>query len=153
MEAGNADIPVFYQTIENSPLPLEMAEQLNYCAALNVPEYGKQFFDLHRMNWNEMKQVNQHFTFIKKKENFLTEHHTGAFDLIYYDAFDPATQPEMWTADAFRKIYDVMADNAVLLTYCSKTVVRKAMEAVGLLVEKIPGPHGKREIVRAYRRQ
>jgi hypothetical protein len=71
------------------------------------------------------------------------------FDLVYFDAFGPLTQPELWSADSFTKIASIMKTGAVLTTYCSKSVVRKTMAGAGLQVKKIQGPYGKREMVRA----
>jgi tRNA U34 5-methylaminomethyl-2-thiouridine-forming methyltransferase MnmC len=70
-------------------------------------------------------------------------------DIVYYDAFDPAVQPELWEEDVFWQLIDGLAPGAVLVTYCCKAAVRRAMEAVGFIVEKLPGPSGKREILKA----
>jgi tRNA U34 5-methylaminomethyl-2-thiouridine-forming methyltransferase MnmC len=73
-------------------------------------------------------------------------------DLIYFDAFSPEKQPELWSADVFKKMYDLLADGGILTTYCSKSFVRRNMQEVGFKVEKLQGPRGKREMVRAMKR-
>jgi tRNA U34 5-methylaminomethyl-2-thiouridine-forming methyltransferase MnmC len=72
--------------------------------------------------------------------------------IIYFDAFAPAAQPDLWTKEVFEVLYAILKDNGILVTYCSKGVVRRAMQAAGFAVEKVPGPVGKREIVRAIKK-
>jgi tRNA U34 5-methylaminomethyl-2-thiouridine-forming methyltransferase MnmC len=71
------------------------------------------------------------------------------FFLIYFDAFDPKVQPELWTKEVFEKLYSMMIEDGILVTYCSKAAVGRAMQAAGFKVEKIPGPLAKREMLRA----
>jgi tRNA U34 5-methylaminomethyl-2-thiouridine-forming methyltransferase MnmC len=73
------------------------------------------------------------------------------FHVIYFDAFAPGSQPELWTPEIFNKMYDLTLPGGVLVTYCSKGEVRRAMTQAGYLVEKLPGPSGKREMVRCIR--
>jgi len=70
--------------------------------------------------------------------------------LVYYDAFDPVVQPELWTAAVFERLAGQLAPGALLVTYCCKGSVRRALQAAGFRVEKRVGPPGKREIVRAW---
>ena len=76
---------------------------------------------------------------------------TGNFDVVYYDAFAPSTQPELWERATFQKIYDAMRVGGVLVTYCAKGVVKRTLRDIGFTVEGIPGPPGKREMTRAYK--
>ena len=71
------------------------------------------------------------------------------FDVIYFDAFSPEKQPEMWSEELFKKLYLCASYDAVMTTYCAKGAVRRAMKAAGFTVERLPGPPGKREIMRA----
>ena len=73
------------------------------------------------------------------------------FDLVYFDAFAPEKQPELWTEDLFSRIFLSMRSDSILTTYSSKSMVRHNLEAAGFWVEKIPGPPGKREMTRAYK--
>jgi tRNA U34 5-methylaminomethyl-2-thiouridine-forming methyltransferase MnmC len=75
----------------------------------------------------------------------------GKFDLVYYDAFSPAVQPELWTEEVFRRLYAVMNLKGVLVTYCSKGTVQRALSAAGFHVEKYKGPKGKREMLIAHK--
>ena len=70
-------------------------------------------------------------------------------DVVYFDAFAPNKQPELWTEEVFRKMAGLMAPGGLLVTYCAKGAVRRAMQAAGLEVERLPGPPGKREMLRA----
>ena len=81
-------------------------------------------------------------------EALLNERH---YHLVYFDAFSPETQPELWTQEVFEKVYRSLVAEGVLVTYCSKGIVRRALTAAGFKVEKVPGPHGKREITRAIK--
>jgi tRNA U34 5-methylaminomethyl-2-thiouridine-forming methyltransferase MnmC len=75
------------------------------------------------------------------------------FKLIYFDAFAPNAQPELWTKEIFEKMFAMLEPEGVLVTYCSKGDVRRAMQAAGFNVEKLPGPKGKREMIRARKNQ
>ena len=142
-----------YTAIELFPVTVELALKLNY------PElYGNRsrevFEKIHRASWNEKIQITQHFSLTKIQTDFTAidfmQINGGIrFDVIYFDAFSPEKQPEMWSADMFRKLYHCAEDNAVLTTYCAKGAVRRAMLAAGFTVERLPGPPGKREILRA----
>ncbi|MDC3346951.1 MnmC family methyltransferase [Schleiferiaceae bacterium] len=76
----------------------------------------------------------------------------GAFDLIYFDAFAPSAQPELWSDGVFENMYRVLATGGVLTTYCAKGVVKRSMKAAGFEVEALPGPPRKREMTRAWKR-
>ncbi|NOX87053.1 MAG: SAM-dependent methyltransferase, partial [Chlorobi bacterium] len=73
----------------------------------------------------------------------------GTFDVVFFDAFSPAVQPEMWTEEIFSKIALSMKPGGVLTTYSTKGTVKRALKANGFTIEKLPGPPGKREILRA----
>ena len=79
--------------------------------------------------------------------------HKTKFHLIYFDAFAPNAQPELWAKEIFEKMYSLLQPNGILVTYCSKGDVRRAMQAAGFKVEKLPGPKGKREMIRAIKTQ
>jgi tRNA U34 5-methylaminomethyl-2-thiouridine-forming methyltransferase MnmC len=110
------------------------------------------FNELHESAWNLPQIVSTGFELFKRREDITDVSFRNRYDLVYFDAFDPATQPGVWTQKIFKKIFDVMNDNAVLVTYCSKGSVRRAMQDAGLIVEKLAGPKGKREIVRATKK-
>ncbi|NLI71784.1 MAG: tRNA (5-methylaminomethyl-2-thiouridine)(34)-methyltransferase MnmD [Bacteroidales bacterium] len=136
-----------YIGIELYPIPVEKALQLNYPEFLN--EDSSFFNKIHISPWNEAVQIMENFTLTKLNADFTKLDLEGQFDVIYFDAFSPEKQSEMWSDKMFKKLYLCAFENAVMTTYCSKGVVRRGMESVGFSVEKLPGPPGKREILRA----
>lgn len=148
-EAEASQRPTHYHTTDLHPISEATAAGLNYPETLGGAEV---FRAIHAAPWGKAVCITEAFT--------LTKHHLdatsaelplGPFHAIFFDAFAPNVQPELWTPDMFTRIHAVMHPGALLTTYCSKGVVRRAMQAAGLIVEKLPGPPGKREIVRARR--
>lgn len=146
LEAQQLQTPVHYTAVETTPLSLEEVATLNYPARVG----GATIFQkLHKAHWNKEVAIGTYFTLHKQQQhlqNFETSHR---FHLVYYDAFAPNAQPELWTEAIFKKLFHLMQPGGVLVTYCSKGAVRRALQAAGFTVEKIPGPPGKREMVRA----
>lgn len=138
-------IHIYYDAVELYPVTTVEAEALNYGKQLQASALQEQ---IHNSNWGEAIAVTPNFTLTKHHsalKDFRTE---DAYDIIFFDAFDPLSQPELWTAEVFRKLYDMTVAGGILTTYSSKSVVRKALQEAGYHVTKHPGPHGKREIVR-----
>ena len=107
---------------------------------------------LHRTGWNEDAAITPFFQ-LHKSNGLLLQMNAGKlFHLIYFDAFAPDAQPDLWTETVFKKMYNLLFTGGVLVTYCSKGAVRRALLAVGFVVEKLPGPPGKREMLRAVKR-
>jgi len=143
---------VYYETLELYPLSLEEIDSLNYPSILQYEDGKEIFHALHRSKWNEIQQITDNF--ILHKRQISTIHATylsNTFNLVYFDAFSPEVQPDMWTRDMFESIYCSMKNGSILLTYCTKGIVRKTVTAVGFVIEKLPGPIGKREILRAIK--
>jgi tRNA U34 5-methylaminomethyl-2-thiouridine-forming methyltransferase MnmC len=146
LEAEREQIPIHYTAVEKFPLKLEEVAPLNYGVA-NKPVFQK----LHACPWETDVAVNPYFT-LHKHRGSLQDFTAGLpFDIIYFDAFAPTAQPELWTDAIFSKLFGMLNPGGILVTYCSKTVVRRAMQAGGFTVTKIQGPRGKREMVRAIR--
>ncbi len=134
---------VRYTTIEKFPLNKEVYEAIHYGTDREL------YLELHQTEWEKDVLIHNHFTLQKTHntlEKFESKH---TFNLVYYDAFGPPAQPEMWTPELFKKIYDMMAAGGVLVTYCAKGQVRRDLQSCGFLVERLPGPPGKREMLRA----
>jgi len=145
--AGTNNVHVHYTTLETAPLQKEVYQALNY-ASQDLPA-EQSFLALHNAAWSHSSSINKNFT-LEKKQISIQEFSSNAdFDLVYYDAFGPPTQPEMWIADIFSKLYSLMSSGGVLVTYCAKGEVRRNMQAAGFAVERLPGPPGKREMLRA----
>jgi tRNA U34 5-methylaminomethyl-2-thiouridine-forming methyltransferase MnmC len=151
IEATDKKTKVYYVAVENDPLIKEEISTLNYSETL---KHAELFQSIHQASWNEDIELNEFFTLRKVNEDIinysikvLTE--AEGFHLIYYDAFAPTAQPELWTEEISKKLYSMLLPGGILVTYCSKGSVRRAMQAAGFVIEKILGPPGKREMVRA----
>jgi tRNA U34 5-methylaminomethyl-2-thiouridine-forming methyltransferase MnmC len=149
IHAEKANQKIYYETVDNFPLETGFFEKLNYCEQLNRPELKPLFFQLHHSKWNQEISIGFFFT-IKKMNTMLQPYvFNKTFDIIFYDAFAPNAQPELWTEEIFKKLFSALSQNGLLLTYCSKGIVQRAMRAAGFVVEQLPGPPHKREILRA----
>jgi tRNA U34 5-methylaminomethyl-2-thiouridine-forming methyltransferase MnmC len=145
-EARQQQQAVLYTAIELFPLSPEEMVQLNYGQLLQ-DQPG--FLAIHQANWEEAIALDPYFTLKKHQSSLLTLEGVNDVTCIYFDAFSPTYQPELWTETVFQQLYNLLLPGGILVTYCSKSVVRKAMATTGFRVEKIPGPWGKREMVRA----
>lgn len=146
MEAEKTGTPIHYTTVETSPLTVEEASVLNYPETLGRADLFQQ---LHRCKWNEDIALSDLFTLKKVQTGLFRFSAAHRFDAIYYDAFAPSAQPELWTKEVFEKLFAMLNEGGVLVTYCAKGDVRRAMMAAGFAVKKLPGPPGKREMLRA----
>lgn len=143
---ANEQNPVHYITLEKYPLDSDLTSQLNYNKLVDK--------DLYRLileaEWNNPVAITPYFTLEKRSADYLTADLPSGIDVVYFDAFAPEKQPEMWSAETFGRLVNTMNSGAVLTTYCSKGVIRRLLESLGLTVERIAGPAGgKREILRA----
>lgn len=151
LDAEQLQRKIHYETVEAYPLEISMVQRLNYCDTLQQPIWKPVFESLHTCGWNKRELISPFFSF-KKVNTLLTEYAASEpVNVIYYDAFAPNAQPELWTSAIFKQMLQMLAPDGVLVTYCSKGDVRRAMLSAGFLVEKIPGPPGKREMLRAMR--
>jgi tRNA U34 5-methylaminomethyl-2-thiouridine-forming methyltransferase MnmC len=152
IESQKAQLQVFYHALEPFPLKREEYKVLNYPALLNQQGLQEVFLKFHESEWNKDIEMAAGFVF-RKEHKTLQEIDLKPcfFDLVYYDAFGPDTQPELWQQQLFEKVSEAMKPGALLTTYCAKGIVRRAMRASGLAVEKLPGPLGKREMTRAVK--
>lgn len=148
LEANASQRRIRYHTTELHPIPEPVAATLNYPDLLGHREI---FAALHTSPWDEATEISPHFTLHKHLLDATQALPPGPFHCIYFDAFGPEVQPALWTEAMFARIREAMHPGAILTTYCSKSAVRRAMQAAGLVVEKLPGPYGKRDIVRARR--
>ncbi len=144
---------VKYHAIEKYPLPKEVYEELNY-DSLMKNRSSEIFSVLHKTPWNQELEISNFFHLHKMEGDLLDMNFDllPDFDLIYFDAFSPEKQPELWEMVVFERLFDKMKNNSILVTYCAKGMVRRRLQAVGFEVERIPGPPGKREMIRAIKR-
>lgn len=144
--------PVFYDAIEAFPLKKSVTDQLDY-PSLFPEEWNRELFDrIHQAGPDQTLNIKNNFfirCFFQKLQ--LVNLKEDTYHVVYFDAFGPDTQPEMWTPEIFEKVAASMKSGGRLVTYCVKGTVKRAMRAAGLKVEKLPGPPGKREMSRAIK--
>ena len=141
---------ISYFAIEAYPIEQSEAAVLNYPKILKTDP--KAFLQMHEKT-EEIIKIGERFILQKQFDKLeLIEFAKEQFDVVFFDAFSPDVQPELWTEDIFRKIFDSMKMNAVLTTYSCKGIVKRALKSAGFQIEKLPGPPGKREFLRAVKR-
>jgi len=157
---------IHYTAVEAFPLPAAVTDKLNYFEYFGKP-LQPVFQAMHSCPWFEnvlllpepsthadsvaMRKDKGTFVLYKIEADLLELQLDGSYDLIYYDAFSPTHQPELWTFEVLQKIYDASKKGAILVTYCSNNHVKKTLEAVGFTVESLPGAAGRREMIRAVK--
>ena len=151
MHLVNNEVLVNYEGVEAYPVsPIEI-EQLNYIDQLDALDF-KDFFDqMHAMEWEKSISLSRKFTLKKRKQDFAEIDDRSRYDLIYFDAFGARVQAELWGETIFLKMINALKPGGILVTYAAKGSVRRAMQAVGFTVERLPGPPGKREMLRAIK--
>ena len=150
-KAGNFD-SIRYYAIEKFPLDWEQVEQMKYGVFLNLSTAEKETFrNMHQSPWNVPSAYGDNFTLYKIKTDLKDYQPSVLFDLVYFDAFAPAVQPELWEETVFKRLGQTMKPGSILVTYCAKGEVRRRLQRSGFSVERLPGPPGKREIIRATR--
>lgn len=144
---------IHYHSLEKYPLVEEEWQALNWPELFDEkPEYRDFYHELHSAPWNQEHALRPNFNLWKIAANLKTHSAKAAYyDLIYFDAFSPEAQEDLWTEEIFKNMQQALKPDGKLVTYCVKGSVRRAMKAAGLVVEKIPGPPGKREMARAKR--
>ena len=143
---------IYYAALEPNPLNEEEFRSLNYCELLKRQDLQEDFLKMHQCEWNKSLSFTENMLLHKSGHTLQTFEHKTKFNLIYFDAFAPNAQPELWGKEIFDKMYDLLAPGGILVTYCSKGDVRRNMIAAGFAVEKLQGPPGKREMLRAGKR-
>lgn len=148
IQAPKCIVNIEYHSIDKYSLPEGIFFKLNYAGLLDESELYKA---ITQTPWNQLVFVTPFFKLKKIQSDLATYSFTEKFDIIFFDAFAPNDQPELWTKEVFERMSGALKDNGILVTYCSKSIVRKALQAAGFIVEKLPGPPGKREILRAMK--
>ena len=143
-------IKIHYTSLEASPISIALASQLNYPSQVDVEQCGRLFQQLHTAAWNTPIVITADFI-LEKCEGKIQEMdlRKAKYDLVFFDAFAPAKQPEMWEFSILEKMVHALKPNGVLVTYCAQGQLKRNLKLLGLLVESLPGPKGKREMVRA----
>ncbi|MFQ3577172.1 MAG: tRNA (5-methylaminomethyl-2-thiouridine)(34)-methyltransferase MnmD [Cytophagales bacterium] len=146
----NNNIEINYETLEKYPLDsslmVEYFKDIEEFKEIDIKYY-------HQMAWEVNVEVERGITFLKKQSDLLEiEFEHEKFDLIYFDAFAPNKQPELWTAEVFLKIYKSLKINGFLVTYCAQGDFKRTLKKVGFQVECLPGPPFKKEMTRAFKK-
>lgn len=147
------DRKVTYHTIEKYPIENQLVNQLNYSKQLKLSKEQNHFFEkIHQQDWDR-KPVNLtgNFILIKQLNDLSKFSLQDKFDLIYFDAFAPEIQPELWTTQIFDKMFDMLNSKGIIVTYCAKGQVRRNLIEAGFKIERLPGPLGKREMLRGHK--
>lgn len=142
---------IHYTGIEAFPLSVEQVKEVNYPAETGHADATRIFLQLHQAAWEEDVVMSDFFTLHKIQGRLEEFNSDRKFDLVYFDAFGPNSQPELWEEPILEKIYHFLNPGAVFVTYSAKSSVRRGLLKAGFQVEKIPGPPGKREMLRATR--
>jgi tRNA U34 5-methylaminomethyl-2-thiouridine-forming methyltransferase MnmC len=139
-----------YVAIEPFPIDNQLIEHLNFAEITQMPEAIGYFSKIHKANWLYPSFLSDYFILSKIQAPVQdTELGSEKFNLIYFDAFSPDVEPELWTKEIFQKLYNCLSPEGLLVTYSCKGDVKRALKAAGFIIEKLPGPKGKREILRA----
>ncbi len=149
LESVKRNLKINYTGIEAYPVTDNEFLQLNYIEELNAQNHEQIFAKMHHSTWENKNNISTNFSLTKRKQFFKDISDKNKFDLIYYDAFGAKVQPNLWTEYMFKIMYNALKNNGVIVTYSAKGSVRRAMQAVGFIVERLPGPKGKREMLRA----
>lgn len=142
------DVAVHYTAVEAYPVTSQEVTAMDYGKLLNDDALYKR---LHALSWETVQSLTDTVTLTKLHQKFEDITAEGIYDLVYYDVFGPRVQPELWSMDMITAAYNAMRENGILVTYCAAGFVRRNMIAAGFTVERLPGPPGKREMLRAIK--
>ena len=145
LEAEKHKIKIRYVALEKFPLSQEIISKLNYSTVNSLL-----FQNIHQSEWGSSVEITPNFYLQKLAIDFAEFDFPARYDVVYYDAFAPDKQPEVWSQELFGKIFSAMNTGGILTTYCAKGSVRRMMQQAGFSVERIPGAAGKREMIRAF---
>jgi tRNA U34 5-methylaminomethyl-2-thiouridine-forming methyltransferase MnmC len=148
LEAPKFQLDVDYVGVEAYPVSAGEVSSMNYVNELGAPD-DTVFQKMHQSAWEERVALTDNFALTKRKQFFHEIDDVETFQLIYFDAFGYRVQPELWSTEIFRKMYDALKPGGILVTYAARGVVKRSMVEVGFTVEKLAGPPGKREMFRA----
>lgn len=151
LESKKRNLEVNYVGVEAYPVKSEEILALNYVSELNAEKDEQIFQKIHSESWETAFDLSVGFKLEKRQQFFDTIKDINTFDLIYFDAFGARVQPELWTVEVFQKMYNALRNNGILVTYSAKGSVRRALLEVGFTVERLEGPPGKREMLRAIK--
>lgn len=147
--AKSHGITIDYISIEMHPLPASTYRQLNYCDLLAID--AREFQLMHDADWNSWQPITYHFNLLKVESAIATHHHEQAYDVVFYDAFGPGEHASAWQEAILSPLTQAMNQGAVLTTFCAQGAFKRTLRSLGMHVEALPGPPGKREMTRAIK--
>jgi len=145
------NLVVNYSALEPYPLPFDQASKLNFENIFDIENFESTFNNIHNSEFNSEIKLRGNFTLIKHLATLEDFQTAKTYNLVYFDAFAPNAQPELWTTEIFEKIYGLVNKDGALVTYCAKGQVKRNLKAAGFKIESLPGPAGKREMTRAIK--
>ena len=151
VEAHKSKMKVYYHAVEKYPLEYEEYIKINYEKFIEGISKGY-LIKMHEAPWGKQIHLSEYFTLFKEQTDFRSMAPAGLFDLVYFDAFAPDKQPHLWTEKIFNSVSKLVEPGGILVSYSARGSVRRALISCGFHVEKVPGPPGKREMIRATRR-
>lgn len=152
-KADKEQLNIHYTGLEAFPLLWKEIEELRYDKLVEQEKAMQWFEQMHSCQWEVFQPITSNFKLCKRQIKLQDYHPAKAsFDLIYFDAFGPRVQPEMWDLEHFKQLFKALRSGGLLVTYCAKGQVRRDMKTAGFTVERLPGPPGKREMLRAQKK-
>ncbi len=149
--SNKENIEVHYIGIESTPLEMKLNESLNYSQKLDGHESTTYFDKIISSNWHVKTNIHDNFTLNKIASRIQDYRTDDKFDIIYFDAFGPEVQEELWELRVLKNIYELLNNNGIFVTYCAKGQLKRDLKELGFKVESLPGPPGKREMTRAVK--
>ncbi len=147
--AKENQVKITYHSVEKFPLNIKEIDSVNFAEVLKADK--SEFDSLHSVEWENSTKINAHFKLKKTQADFKYFESDNKYDVIFFDTFGPRFQPELWERPLLEKCYNMMSKNGIWVTYSCKGSVRRDLENIGFKVEKIAGPPGKREMLRAIK--
>lgn len=146
---NHSDININYTTIEKYPLEAEIINKLTYNGITNNKEVDEVFKNLHNLEWSVQKEIAKGFSFTKLHQDINAFTSKEKYNIIYYDAFAPSRQSEMWELQLLQKMKNMLAVGGILITYCAQGEFKRNLKKLGFKLDSLQGPKGKAEITRA----
>lgn len=148
--AIDKNISIEYHAIDTTPLDVDLFSRLNYAEVLHWPKGRKYLLEMHEIDWGSMHQIHPQFSIVKTLKSIRSFRPSAqSADLIYYDAFAPSKQEDVWEASLLKNMYGALSVGGLLTTYCARGQFQRDLRALGFEVETLDGPPGKHEVVRA----
>ncbi|MGM0408156.1 MAG: tRNA (5-methylaminomethyl-2-thiouridine)(34)-methyltransferase MnmD [Bacteroidota bacterium] len=150
LESSKQNINIEYTAVELYPVSRDIVKKLNYTSYL-IPQAKEIFEKIHQAEWNKKVDLSNQFQLKKIEADFNQFTFTEKYDLIYFDAFGPEKQPDLWSIENFTKLYLALNQQGILTTYSSKGFVKQNLKNAGFKIQRLPGPTGKRHMIRAIK--